>query len=77
MQTTNVLALVVAGLAARKGQWRDIAEGTGVPYDTVTKIAQGKTENPKIQSLQPLYDWIVAHPLPVDDLTARHEARAD
>ena len=33
-------------LATVKGQWRDIAEASGVPYSTFTKIAQGKTKNP-------------------------------
>ncbi len=33
-------------LAAVKGQWRELAESSGVPYSTLTKIAQGKTNNP-------------------------------
>lgn len=45
---------VVCRLGAWKGHWRSIAIGADVPYDTVTKIAQGKTKNPGIQTVSKL-----------------------
>lgn len=41
-----------ARLDAVKGQWRDLAESSGIPYSTLTKIAQGKTRNPGFDTVQ-------------------------
>lgn len=55
---TGILDEVVAGLAAWKGHWVAIADGANVPYDTVTKIAQGKTKNPRVQTVVRLHDHL-------------------
>lgn len=57
MQLT-VLDEVVASLAVWKGHWVAIAAQSGVPYDTVTKIAQGKTRNPRVQTVLKLHGYL-------------------
>jgi len=47
---------VVRRLDAEKGNWRRISEISGVPYDTLTKIAQGKTTNPRVETIANLDD---------------------
>lgn len=39
---------------AAKGDWRDIAQASGVPYETVRKIATGYTQNPGVQHMDRL-----------------------
>lgn len=49
------LAYVVARLMADgKKRWRDIAEKTGVPVDTIIKVARGHTRNPRFHTIDPL-----------------------
>jgi transcriptional regulator with XRE-family HTH domain len=40
-----------------KGRWPEIATKTGVPYQTLTKIAQRRTRNPGIGHIQKLADY--------------------
>jgi len=54
---TNLLEYVLRKLEESRGTWPDIAEKTGVPYDTITKIAQRKIEDPKVSKLQTLADY--------------------
>ena len=54
MDNMSILNDVVERLAQWKGHWRDIAEGAGVPYDTVAKVAQGRTKNPGILTVDRL-----------------------
>lgn len=46
----NPTADLRARLNAAKGQWPEIATGSGVPYSTIQKIAQGKTRNPGVET---------------------------
>jgi hypothetical protein len=59
--SVGLLESVRAGLQARKGQWREIAElaevlfpEQGVPYDTISKIARGATPNPGVLTCERL-----------------------
>jgi predicted transcriptional regulator len=56
----DMLEYVLARLDETKGQWREIAEASGVPYDTLTKVAQRKNKNPRVQTVQPLADYFRA-----------------
>jgi predicted transcriptional regulator len=47
-------------LEARKGEWRSIAEESGVPYSTLCKVAQGHIESPSVHTVQTLYDYLTA-----------------
>lgn len=53
MQTES-LEVLVHRLASRKGEWRAISRQSSVPYDTLTKIAQGKTKNPRLNTVRAL-----------------------
>ena len=37
-----------------KGRWRELSEASGVPYSTLTKVAQGKTKNPAFETVAAL-----------------------
>lgn len=41
-------------LNERKGSWPEIARDSGVPYFTITKIASGASENPRIKTCDAL-----------------------
>lgn len=43
-----------------RGQWSLISKDSGVPYDTIAKIVQGRRENPGVKTLQPILDWMNA-----------------
>jgi len=55
---TPLLEQVKAGLQARKGDWVSIATDSGVPYDTISKVARGATSNPGVLTVQKLYDCL-------------------
>jgi len=50
----QLLEYVRDGLNSRKGQWRQIAARSDVPYDTVSKIARGVTVDPGVRTVQKL-----------------------
>jgi predicted transcriptional regulator len=52
----RIIDMVVTQLLARRGDWRMLCAISKVPYSTVTKIAQGVTQNPRIQTVQALLD---------------------
>jgi hypothetical protein len=55
----NLHEYVLGKLEAAKGEWRTVAERTGVPYDTIYKIASQTTENPGIKHIQALADYFL------------------
>lgn len=56
-----IIAYVRRRLGEHKGRWPQIADDTKVPYGTITNIANGKSPNPELSSVQPLIDWFRAH----------------
>lgn len=56
----TLLQTVVDGLQARKGEWPALAEKSGVPYDTISKIARGATTNPGVLTVQALASCLAA-----------------
>ena len=55
MDTNTILNQVISNLrAAGPKAWDDIAEKTGIPKDTIRKIAYRDRKNPRISTLQPL-----------------------
>lgn len=48
---------VLSELDAAKGRWPEISAETGVPYQTMTKIAQRRIRNPGISHIQNLADY--------------------
>jgi predicted transcriptional regulator len=53
-----IYTAVIEALNSRKGEWRQISEGSDVPYSTLCKIAQGHTESPSVHVVQKLYDYL-------------------
>jgi len=54
---SDLLEFVRRRLESSKGTWPAIAEATGVPYDTITKIAQGTIEDPGVSKVQKLANY--------------------
>ncbi|NIF80155.1 hypothetical protein F3J20_22635 [Paraburkholderia sp. Cy-641] len=61
-----MLAAVVRRLRESKGKWREISRESGVPYATLTHLAQGHSADPRISTLQPLHDYFEAQPAAVE-----------
>jgi transcriptional regulator with XRE-family HTH domain len=48
---------VMAQLRAKRVPQRQVAVGSGVPFSTVTKIAQGQIKSPRVHQVQALHDY--------------------
>ena len=59
-KSESLLDYVLIQLEDSKGQWREIADASGVPYDTLTKVAQRRNENPRVNTVQQLADYFRA-----------------
>lgn len=58
-----IMVTVRRQLEETKGTWSTVAEHSGVPYHTLTKIAQGKVD-PCVSSVQRLLDYFAVQPGP-------------
>jgi len=56
-----MLATVLRRLDQAKGAWPDIARESGVPYQTLTKIACRIVSDPRVSTVQTLFDYFAAH----------------
>lgn len=54
---TKIYDVVMANLRAKRITQRRVAAGSGVPFSTVTKIAQGQIVAPNVHHVQALYDY--------------------
>ncbi|WP_260435108.1 MULTISPECIES: hypothetical protein [unclassified Burkholderia] len=52
-----MLDTVLRRLNQVKGDWPRIADESTVPYQTITKIACGFVRDPRISTVQTLYDY--------------------
>lgn len=52
-----MLEFVLESLEKSRGKWPDVSKGSGVPYHTLTKIAQRQIENPGVNHVQQLADY--------------------
>ena len=57
-----MLETVLRRLNQEKGEWQRVAAESGVPYQTITKIAGRFVRNPRILTVQPLFDYFVMRP---------------
>ncbi|MFA6203766.1 MAG: hypothetical protein WC710_11340 [Gallionella sp.] len=48
---------VMAKLRDKRIPQRRIASGSGVPFSTLTKIAQGRIKAPSVHHIQAIYDY--------------------
>lgn len=56
----NMYDSVMACLASRAITQKQIAAESGVPFSTVTKIAQGTVADPSVHTVQKLFDYFLA-----------------
>ena len=70
---TNLHKFVLDKLNERAVPWTDVSRGTGVPYETVKKIASGRTPNPGIKHIQALADFYALREPGVTPTTATPE----
>lgn len=54
-----MLAVTLECLEREKGGLREIAKATGVPYSTLSKISSGAVTDPRVSTVQVLYDYFV------------------
>lgn len=52
-----IYEFVMAKLRAKTIPQRTVAAGSGVPYSTLTKIAQGSIKDPSVHHVQRLADY--------------------
>ena len=71
MDGGTLLTSVLASLQARKGQWRQIANATGLDYSWLTKLGQGKINDPGVRKIQILSDYMGKGPDTVVDPIAQ------
>ena len=65
----------MANLRAKAIPQRAVAAGSGVPYSTVTKIAQGSVKEPGVHTVQRLADFFAQQsPAPRPDHTEEVQA---
>ena len=57
-----MLATVLRRLNQEKGEWPRVADESAVPYQTITKIAGGFVRNPRILTVQALFDYFEGRP---------------
>jgi predicted transcriptional regulator len=56
----NMLVYVRGRLESARGTWPTISKTTGVPYFTITNLVQGKVDDPRLSTIQPLIDYFRA-----------------
>ena len=60
-----IYEFVMAKLRAKTIPQRTVAAGSGVPYSTLTKIAQGSIKDPSVHHVQRLADYFATQaPVP-------------
>lgn len=55
--TTNLYDFVMNRLRAKQIPQRQVANESGVPFSTVSKIAQGAVKEPSVHTVQRLFDY--------------------
>ena len=54
---TKIHQYVLDKLAATKGRWRGVAEGSGVSYHTIIKIASREHRYPRVNVIEQLAEY--------------------
>ncbi|KVU79033.1 hypothetical protein WK72_29270 [Burkholderia ubonensis] len=58
IESEPILSVVLRQLDAAKGDWPEIARQSGVPYQTLTKIAGRLVADPRISTVQALLNCL-------------------
>lgn len=59
--STKLYDAVMANLRAKRVTQREVATGSGVPFSTLAKIAQGKIRAPSVHHIQSIHDYFTQH----------------
>ena len=70
---TNLHRHVLDRLAAREVPWTQVARDTGMSYETLKKIASGRTPNPGVRHVQKLADYFGTGLLAVQQAVANEQ----
>jgi transcriptional regulator with XRE-family HTH domain len=57
----SLFAYILRQLEEWKGKWQAVADGSGVSYRTLEKIARGETVDPGIKTCEKLADFFRAN----------------
>lgn len=66
-QCSHFFANTLARLDREKGNLRQISVATGVPYSTLAKISSRAVTDPRVSTVQALYDYFDGHPEPATE----------
>jgi hypothetical protein len=58
----SIYAFVLTRLAASKGHWRSVAEGSGVSLRTLEKIARKEIADPGVSNVEKLASYFKKQP---------------
>lgn len=72
----HIYDYVMVCLSAKQIPQRQVALESGVPFSTVTKIAQGVVSDPSVHTVQKLYDYFVSQRATVPALPSQGGAPA-
>ena len=56
--TPKMLPEVIKLLVENRGNWRAICEATGINYNTLQAIAQSKSKNPSVNTIECLHEYL-------------------
>jgi predicted transcriptional regulator len=73
MPQEKMLDTVLRRLSETRGKWPEISDGSGVPYQTLTKIASRIHADPRVSTVQNLFDYFASRP---EQMTAADSVRA-
>jgi len=62
MPQEKMLDTVMRKLDETRGTWPEISDRSGVPYQTLTKIACGIVRDPRVSTVQALLDYFATRP---------------
>ncbi|CAG4906268.1 helix-turn-helix domain-containing protein [Paraburkholderia saeva] len=61
-QREEWMVVVRRRLAHERGNLRTVAREAGVPYPTLAKISSGAVTDPRVSTVQTLFDYFESHP---------------
>ncbi|MFM0646887.1 hypothetical protein PQR14_21395 [Paraburkholderia bryophila] len=59
MPQEKMLDTVLRKLKETRGRWPEVSDGSGVPYQTLTKIASRVHPDPRVSTVQTLFDYFL------------------
>jgi predicted transcriptional regulator len=72
-QNDHWLETVRRRLLGERGNLRNVAAQSGIPYPTLTKITSGAVTDPRVSTVQTLFDYFASRP---EQMTAADRVRA-